>query len=206
MDSGSAGNACASQATDGTCAAWEGGRDTFGWGIASYSPRYNIGAFATVRIDTVQNVVNPYLRYASAEDALEAWTCNVNDLRAFTDGPDLRPGENMARAKRMVEAEAEVRDFSEWLVRTVIEHVEPWWRATRSADALYRADPRWRKFWNRPEQRTALAVASLCAPDDVLQALEHEAVAATRMLVEMERSKVDAFVADLRARRSATLA
>jgi hypothetical protein len=182
---------------------WDGGRDTLGWGIASYSPRCNIGGFATVRIDSVEDLITPHIPYAWPEAAQEAWTCNVTDLLAFVDGPALRQGENMARAKRMVETEEDVRAFADWLTRTVLEHIEPWWRSMRTPEALWQAEPSWQRFWPQP-QLTELALAFLCAPPDVQQRLEDERVTSSRTWPEMERKKIDGLVADLRARRSAS--
>jgi len=183
--------------------AWDGGRDTFGWGIASYSPQYNIGGFATVRVDAVQDLITPHIPFAWPEAAREAWSCNVTDLLAFVEGPDLRQGQNMSRAARTVGSEDEVRTFAEWLGRTVQEQIEPWWRVMRTPDALWRADPRWRKFWPQPQPMTELALAFLCAPQDQQERLETEHLAASQTWPDLERKKLDSLVTALRARRSA---
>jgi hypothetical protein len=120
---------------------------------------------------------------------------------ALVDGPDLRQGEGMGRAKRVVESEDDVRAFAELVTRTVLEHVEPWWRSMRTPEALWRADPCWRRFWPQPQPMTELALAFLCAPCEVQEQLEVEHLAASRTWPEMERRKIDSLVTDLRARR-----
>lgn len=181
---------------------WDGGRDTLGWGIASYWPQYSVGAYATIRVDLVEDLVTPHLRHVRPDAAAEAWTCNVTDLLAFSAGPDLRPGETMSRASRMMESESEVHAFAEWLRGTVVEHLEPWWRATRTPDALWAADPKWRKFWGYPPALREIAVASLCADTEAQEAFESKLLAAYGGWAEPVRRQIESLVAAMCARRS----
>jgi hypothetical protein len=183
--------------------AWEGGLDTFGWGLASYSPRYSLGAFAGVRINAVEDLLTPHIPFSPPEAAREALSCTVTDLLAFVEGPDLRPGENMARPKRMVESEAEVDAVADWWLRVITERIDLWWRSTRTPSDLWTAERSWRKFWGHsppPEMREAV-LAFLCADRAEQDRIEREHLEAVKLWPEMPRGWLESLLTDLRAKR-----
>lgn len=174
---------------------WHGGHDCLGWGLADHAPVYNVGGFATLRIDALEELIAPHIPYSKPERAEQAFSINVNWLTAFEDGP-----ETLRRDEESVETEDQVRARAAGLAMLVRKRVDPFWRSVRNPADLWRLPAAWRRFWPGPRQLHEMALAFLCAPASEQRRIEAEALAAFAP-GDMHHRWIQSLVADLRARR-----
>jgi hypothetical protein len=182
---------------------WDGGRDTFGWGLASYFPAYDLGPFATLRVNAVEDLVGAHIPFSPREAAQEAFSINVNDVLAFVVGPDLRPGETVHRSDRRLESEEDVRSAASWLSDLISANIDPWWRSMRNARDLWEAPPAWRRFWATPTQMREAALAFLCCSVAEQERLDKEISATAASTPQMVRRWIESLLTDLQSRRRA---
>jgi hypothetical protein len=190
------------RSTDGRYVrAWDGGRDTLGWGLWADGAGYQIRPYATVRIEAVQTLITPHIPFSPPEAASEAWLCNVNAVSALGASFSGSHPDSLDIA-----SEGEAQGVAGWLGRFIRERIDPWWRQTRTPQALWTMDSSWRRFWGytpHPEM-IECALAFLCAPADEQVRIEERHLASAEGWPAMYRQWLTSLVRALREQRAAS--
>lgn len=176
---------------------WPCGRDTIGFGLASYHPHFRLSGYATARPDVVAALLLPHVGLISPEYATDFFVCHAG-FAAFRNGPGGNP--NHAWEITTPEDVAAAADEYGALVQ---KSVDPWLRTLRTLDELSQLPEEWRQvcFGHQRAMVEAALAFLLASPEDAERVFAQQWEDAGQ-LCEMECERIRALISDLRARKS----